>query len=104
MTTARIIYLIFLVLGILMPMPHYWLFFRTHGGLADFLDAVSVNQATAAMAMSVLVTGAAFTVFVTAECIARRDRIAWVAAPVTCLLGPSVGVPLYLFLRSRPVH
>lgn len=105
MSTARIIYLIFLVLGIIMPMPHYWRWFdRNPGGVLSFLDAASINHASAGMATSLFVTGAVTVIFITAECVARRDRLAWIAGPITCFFGPSVGLPLYLFLRSRPVH
>ena len=105
MTTIRIVYLVFLVLGIVMPMPHYWMWFdRNPGGIASFLDAASVNHASAAMAMSLFVAGAVTVVFTAAECVARRDRVGWVAVPVTVVLGPSVGLPLYLFLRSRTVR
>ena len=105
MSVVRIIYLLFLVLGIVMPLPHYWAWFEQNpGGIASFLDAASVNHASAAMAMSLFVTGVVTTVFASAECIARRDRIGWIAVPVTVFLGPSVGLPLYLFLRSRQVR
>ncbi len=105
MTTARVIYLIFLVLGVIMPMPHYYVWFdRNPGGVLSFLDAASVNHASAGMATSLFVAGGVTVVWILSECAARRDRLGWIAAPITCLLGPSVGLPLYLLLRSRQVR
>jgi len=51
----------------------------------------------------VFVTSAALTVWVLAEVAVRRNWMALIVIPVTLLIGISGGLPLYLFLRTRPV-
>ena len=50
----------------------------------------------------VAIAAIALTVWVLAETISRRDWLGLVAIPATFLIGVSFGLPLYLFLRSRP--
>ena len=42
-------------------------------------------------------------VFIVSEVSVRRNWIALIAIPATFGVGVSFGLPLYLFLRSRPV-
>jgi hypothetical protein len=45
----------------------------------------------------------ALTIWIVAEVAARRNWLALVAIPATFAIGVSCGLPLYLFLRTRPV-
>ena len=45
----------------------------------------------------------ALTVFVISEVSVRRNWIALWAIPATFCIGVSCGLPLYLFLRTRPI-
>ena len=45
----------------------------------------------------------ALSVWIIAETRVRRNWIALVAIPATLLIGIGCGLPLYLFLRTRPV-
>ena len=58
---------------------------------------------TAGLAWSVTITAVALTVWVLAETLVRRNWLALMAIPATVLIGPGCGLPLYLFLRTRPV-
>ena len=43
------------------------------------------------------------TIWIIAETWVRKNWIALLAIPATFCIGVSCGLPLYLFLRSRPV-
>ena len=45
-----------------------------------------------------------FIVWAVAETLVRKNWIALVAIPATLFVGVSFGLPLYLFLRTRPVN
>ena len=45
----------------------------------------------------------ALTVWIVAEVSARRNWVALIAIPATFGIGVSCGLPLYLYLRTRPV-
>lgn len=50
-----------------------------------------------------VVVALTLTVWILAEVAVRRNWSALWAVPATWVIGPSSGLPLYLFLRSRPV-
>lgn len=56
-----------------------------------------------AAAWNTLIAAAALAVWALAETWVRRNWLALVAIPATALAGPGCGLPLYLFLRTRPV-
>ena len=45
----------------------------------------------------------ALTVWISTEVATRRNWTALAAIPATFCIGVSCGLPLYLFLRTRPV-
>lgn len=51
-----------------------------------------------------LITAIALGLWAIAETWVRRNWLALIALPVTFLLGPGCGLPLYLFLRTAPVR
>ena len=51
----------------------------------------------------VSIAAIALTLWIIAEVAVRRNWEALLAIPATYLVGVSFGLPLYLFLRSRPV-
>ncbi|MCP3971721.1 MAG: DUF2834 domain-containing protein [Rhodobacteraceae bacterium] len=54
-------------------------------------------------ALEFWLAAAALCVWIVAETWVRRNWWALVAIPATFLVGLSCGLPLYLFLRTRPV-
>ena len=50
-----------------------------------------------------ILAAAALTLWITAEVAVRRNWLALIALPATFLAGVGCGLPLYLFLRTRPV-
>jgi hypothetical protein len=61
-----------------------------------------VNAATSGLVWDLTIAAVALTVFVVAECISRKRYVGLVAIPATFCIGVSCGLPLYLFLRSKP--
>lgn len=104
MSPLRLIFLALAVWGAIHPM--YW-FLRhmgeTGGGLSGLIDAWYVNASTTGLTCDLTIAAVTLTVWIIAETAVRRNWLALVAIPATFCIGVSCGLPLYLFLRSRPV-
>ena len=68
------------------------------------VDAWHVNAATSGLVWDLTVAAVTLTVFIIAEVAVRRNWIGLIAIPATFCIGVSCGLPLYLFLRSRPIE
>ena len=105
MTPLRIVWLALALWGAVHPM--YW-FLRhmseTGTGLGGLIDAWYVNASTTGLTWDLTIAAIALTVWIVAETAVRRNWEALVAIPATFCIGVSCGLPLYLFLRSRPVR
>lgn len=103
MSILRMIYLALVIWGAVHPMIYIAQWIAENG--FDIIGLVNAWQATIAsnaLFWDLLVASIALTVFVLAEVTARRNWIGLLALPATFLIGLSCGLPLYLFLRSRP--
>ena len=104
MSPLRMIYLGLAIWGAVHPMYHLARWYQaTSGGLAEMFAAWHANAASSALVWDLTIAPIALTVFVVAEVSVRRNWIALIAIPATFLIGLSCGLPLYLFLRTRPV-
>ncbi len=105
MTPLRIVWLALALWGAVHPM--YW-FLRhmseTGTGLGGLIDAWYVNASTTGLTWDLTIAAIALTVWIVAETAVRRNWEALIAIPATFCIGVSCGLPLYLFLRSRPVR
>ncbi|MCX7646084.1 MAG: DUF2834 domain-containing protein [Rhodobacteraceae bacterium] len=104
MSPLRLLYLALAVWGAIHPM--YWFLKHmreTGSGLSGLIDAWYVNASTTGLTWDLTIAAIALTVWIVAETAARRNWIALVAIPATYGIGLSCGLPLYLFLRTRPV-
>lgn len=104
MSVLRMIYLALALWGAVHPM--YW--FVTHmratgTGLSGLIDAWYVNASTTGLTWDLTIAAIALTVWILAEVWVRRNWLALIAIPATFGIGVSCGLPLYLFLRTRPV-
>ncbi|MDP5334537.1 MAG: DUF2834 domain-containing protein [Paracoccaceae bacterium] len=104
MSPLRMIYLALAIWGAIHPM--YW--FVTHmvetgTGLSGLIDAWYVNASTTGLTWDLTIAAITLTVWILAEVAVRRNWLALVAIPATFCIGVSCGLPLYLFLRTRPV-
>ena len=100
----RWVYLGLAVWGAIHPMYYFISWFRDNGvSLSKMVDAWHVNAATSGLVWDLTIAAIALTVFIVSEVAARRNWIALIAIPATFGIGVSCGLPLYLYLRSRPV-
>lgn len=98
------IYLGLAIWGAVHPMLWYIAFWRAEGfSLGGLIDSWQVNAGSTGLAWDLTIAAIALTVWVLAEVWVRRNWLALVAVPVTFVVGLSCGLPLYLFLRTRPV-
>jgi hypothetical protein len=104
MSILRMTYLALAIWGAIHPMYYFISWFNENGyDIMAMVDAWHVNAATSGLVWDLTIAAIALTVFVIAEVAVRRNWIALVAIPATFLIGVSCGLPLYLFLRTRPV-
>jgi hypothetical protein len=85
--------------------PMYWFitYMRETGtGLSGLIDAWYVNASTTGLTWDLTIAALALTFWILTEAIQHRNWLALIAIPATFCIGVSCGLPLYLFLRSRP--
>jgi len=104
MSVLRMLYLALAIWGAVHPM--YWFVSymnETGTGLSGLIDAWYVNASTTGLTWDLTIAAITLTVWILAEVWVRRNWLALVAIPATFCIGVSCGLPLYLFLRTRPV-
>lgn len=103
MTVTRWIYLVLAIAGAIMPYIFFIQWFNEFGwSLPAMIDAWHVNNATRGLVWDLTIAAIALTVFIIAEVAVRRDYWLLICILATFCIGVSCGLPLYLFLRSRP--
>jgi hypothetical protein len=103
MTVLRMIFLALAIWGAIHPMYYFVTWFQENGwSIMAMVDAWHVNAATSGLVWDLTIAAVALTVFVIAECVTRKRYIGLIAIPATFCIGVSCGLPLYLFLRSKP--
>ena len=104
MSVLRMIYLALAIWGAIHPMYYFVSWFQEHGWqLGPMIDAWYVNDATSGLVWDLTIAAIASTAWILAEVWVRRNWVALIAIPATYCIGLSCGLPLYLFLRTRPV-
>jgi uncharacterized protein DUF2834 len=103
MMTTRHFYLGLALLGLLIPNAAFWFWLTDHGVDPErFLRDLFANGVSAFFGLDVILSAIALSGFVLIE--GRRLGIhhRWVAIAATCLVGVSLGLPLFLY--QRQVH
>lgn len=104
MSGLRLTYLLLAVVGAVWPMWHFLAYLGSEGGSLPGMFALwTANDAVTGLALDLLISGTALIVWCLGETLVRRNWIALAAIPATLFVGVSFGLPLYLFLRTRPV-
>jgi hypothetical protein len=104
MSGLRLTYLALAVLGAAWPMRHFLAYLTSEGGsLAGMFALWTANHAVTGLALDLMIAATALIVWCLAETFVRRNWIALITIPATLLVGVSFGLPLYLFLRTRPI-
>lgn len=105
LSPLRITFLLLAVLGAVVPMSFVgpWVF-QNGFDLQTLIAVWKVNPATTGLYWDLVISAIALSVWILAEVVVRRNWLALIAIPVTFLIGVSCGLPLYLFLRAKPVR
>mgnify|MGYP002700816942 CR=1 FL=1 len=103
MSLLRIIYLVLVVVGAVVPLMHYIPWAGDDGFTFDgFVSAWTVNGATTGSMWDMAIAAGALTLWMMAEVYVRKD---WRLLPTRLIallgLGLPCGLPSYLLLRSR---
>lgn len=105
MSVLRMIYLGLALLGATLPMFYFLRWLSANGwDLGAMIVAWNVSDATTGLVYDLTVSAVALCVFIVAETLLRRDWWALLCIPATFCVGVSFALPLYLFLRARPVR
>ncbi|MDG1862624.1 MAG: DUF2834 domain-containing protein [Yoonia sp.] len=101
----RTIYLLLAIWGAIHPMYYFLQWFGAEGfDLGKMVEAWHANAASSGLVWDLTIAAIALTVFIVAETVARKNWIGLIAIPATFGIGVSCGLPLYLYLRSRPAQ
>ena len=104
MSFLRMVYLTLAVWGAVHPMAWFVTWFAENGlSLSGMVTAWHANAATSGLVWDLTIAAVTLTIWIVAEVSVRRNWIALIAIPATFGIGVSCGLPLYLFLRTRPV-
>ena len=99
----RHVYLLLAILGAVLPMFYFVSWFEVNGyDLGAMVDAWNVNDATTGLVWDLTVSYAALVVWVLYETVQSGRWVNLIAIPAGICIGVSCGLPLYLWLRSRP--
>lgn len=104
MSPLRMIYLALAIWGAVHPMIYFVPWMQANGAdLEGMINAWQSNAASNGLMWDLIISAIALTIWILAETAVRRNYSALIAIPATFLIGVSCGLPLYLFLRTRPV-
>lgn len=99
----RMLYLALAIWGTIHPMSYFIAWFQANGwSIMDMVDAWHANDASSGLVWDLTVAAVTLTIWIVFESIQRKAWLNLVAIPATFCIGVSCGLPLYLFLRSRP--
>jgi hypothetical protein len=98
---VRHYYIALCVLGILLPYSQLLPFLREHGlDLPLFIQQLFANRISSFFGLDVIVSAIALWVGVLVDQRRVRSRHAWAPLLGTLLVGVSLGLPLWLYLRE----
>jgi Terpene cyclase DEP1 len=104
MSPLRLLYAALAVWGAIHPMYWFLTYMRdTQTGLSGLIDAWYVNASTTGLTWDLTIAAITLTVWIIAETSVRKNWLALIAIPATFGIGVSCGLPLFLFLRSKPL-
>lgn len=103
MSAIRVVYLVLAVIGTVLPMYYFISWFEEYGyDLGAMVDAWNVNDAATGLVYDLTVSFAALVIWIVYETVRSGRWLNLIAVPASLCIGVSCGLPLYLFLRSRP--
>src|SRR5262245_8456719 len=98
---TRHIYLVFCVLGLVLPYSRFVPWLLEHGlNIMLFFRELFANRISAFFAMDVIVSAIVLIWFIQTEGKRLHVRLLWLPTIGTLIVGVSFGFPLFLFLRQ----
>ena len=98
----RHVYLGLCVLGVVVPYSQFIPWLMQHGlDMHLFMSELFATRIGAFFAFDVVVSALAFFLFVFTERTAVRVRHVWLPVVATLVVGVSLGLPLFLYMRQR---
>ncbi|MFY0618438.1 MULTISPECIES: DUF2834 domain-containing protein [unclassified Shimia] len=105
MSPLRWVFLGLAIWGAIQPMLYFGPWIAQNGfDLQAMVALWKANDAVTGIYWDLVISAIVLTVWVLTEVWVRRNWIALLAIPATWLIGVSFGLPLYLFLRAKPVR
>lgn len=98
----KTLYLVLCVVGAVLPYSLFIPFLIEHGlDLRLILEQLFANRISGSFALDVIVSSVAFWVFVLVEGRRSGVRSLWVPIAANVVVGLSLGLPLFLYMRER---
>ena len=98
----RYLYLVFAMLGLILPYSQFIPWIAEHHALnmSIFLRDLFANRISAFFAMDVIVSAVVLISFIQSEGKRLGVRLLWLPIVSVFLVGVSLGLPLFLYLRQ----
>ena len=97
----RHLYLLFCILGLVLPYSQFVPWVLEHGLNGSlFLHELFANRISAFFGMDVIVSAIVVVSFASSEGARLGMRKIWLPIIAVCLVGVSLGLPLFLYLRQ----
>ncbi|MGH1355209.1 MAG: DUF2834 domain-containing protein [Thalassovita sp.] len=105
MTRLRWVFLAAAVWGAIHPMWYFVQWFDENGlNLPGMIDAWHVNAASSGLVWDLTIAAFTLTIWIVIETLKTKRWSGLWAIPATYFVGVSCGLPLFLFIRSRPTR
>lgn len=99
----RYVWLALAVWGTIHPMYYFVAWFNANTWhIMAMVDAWHANAATSGLVWDLTIAAVTLTIWAIYEAFSRKNYLSLLAVPATFMIGVSCGLPLYLYLRSRP--
>ena len=98
----RYLYLVLALIGLILPYSQFlpWIMEHHAMNIPLFIHDMFANQISAFFAMDVIVSAIVLIVFILDEGRRLGRRTLWLPVIATLLVGVSLGLPLFLYLRQ----
>ena len=102
---VKVIYLLLCVLGSVLPYSQFLPFILEHGlDIKLFFEQLFANKISGFFGMDVIVSSLVLWTFVFWEGTRLKMQNLWVYIACNFLVGVSLGLPLFLFMRERQLE
>ena len=97
----RHVFLVLCLLGLVLPNAVFWPWFVAHGlAPRQFVTDLFANGVSSFFGLDVILAALAVVLFIEVEGRRLALPFRWVSIAATCLVGVSLGFPLFLYQRQ----